>query len=301
MMSNDWKPPTRHGVGASSVVTPEGTWPTFLAFLSERFAAIPSEQWAQRITSGYVLSDVGEPITTTTPFRAHTKIHYYRHLLIEPAIPFVETILYQDEHLIVADKPHFLPISPVGQYVQETLLVRLKRRLQIETLAPLHRIDRETAGIVLFSVRPETRDAYAALFRHRVVTKEYEAIAPTRADLSLPLRYQSRLVQSESFMQMREATGSPNSETHIELLATRGLLGRYQLAPVTGKKHQLRAHMASLGIPICNDRLYPDIRLNTIDATDFSRPLQLLAKAIGFVDPLTKLPREFKSARELHW
>jgi tRNA pseudouridine32 synthase / 23S rRNA pseudouridine746 synthase len=301
MTSKDWKPPTRDGVGASSVVTPEGTWPTFLAFLSERFAAIPSDQWVQRITSGNVLNDLGEPITANTPFRANTKVHYYRNLPVEPTIPFIEAILHRDEHLLVVDKPHFLPVSPVGQYVQETLLVRLKRSLHIETLAPLHRIDRETAGIVLFSVQPDTRDAYAALFRHRKVTKEYEAIAPTRADLFLPLRYRSRLVQSESFMQMREATGTPNSETHIELLATKGQLGRYRLSPVTGKKHQLRAHLAALGIPICNDRLYPDIRLSSRDASDFSQPLQLLAKAIGFVDPLTQVPRHFKSKRELLW
>jgi tRNA pseudouridine32 synthase/23S rRNA pseudouridine746 synthase len=166
---------------------------------------------------------------------------------------------------------------------------------------PLHRIDRDTAGLVLFSVQPATRDQYAALFRQRVVVKRYEAIAPLRADLLLPMRHRSRLEQSESFMQMREVAGTPNTETGIELLEVKESLARYRLSPVTGKKHQLRAHMAALGIPILNDRLYPLLVPASDNEPDYSKPLQLLAKSLAFVDPLSGQQRQFESRQQLLW
>jgi tRNA pseudouridine32 synthase / 23S rRNA pseudouridine746 synthase len=302
MNSDDWAPPTRNGVGASSVALPPGPWATILEFLTERFAAIPRDQWLARMSRGDVFTAQGTIVNGNTHYQAHGKIYYYRHLLAEPRIPFVESVIYRDEHIVVADKPHFLPVMPAGRYVQETLLVRLKQNLGIDTLVPIHRIDRDTAGLVLFSVQPATRDSYAALFRQRAVTKCYEAIAPWRVDLSLPMRYRSRLVQGDAFMQMREIQGPANAETEIESLEVNGPLARYRLSPVTGKKHQLRAHMAALGIPIVNDRIYPQLnpRADECDR-DYSKPLQLLAKSLAFTDPLSGQPRRFHSTQQLRW
>jgi tRNA pseudouridine32 synthase/23S rRNA pseudouridine746 synthase len=200
---------------------------------------------------------------------------------------------------VVADKPHFLQVTPSGPFLQQTLLVRLKKQLGLPDLVPIHRIDRETAGLVLFSTRAAERDAYQALFREHAVAKHYEAIAGHDPALAFPLLRKSRLVEDEVFFRQREAPGEPNSETRIELLEVRGELARYGLSPVSGKKHQLRVHMNALGLPILNDRIYPPVERTPED--DWSRPLQLLAKTIAFIDPLTGQARRFESRLRLPW
>lgn len=291
-------PPTRDGVSASCVVAPPGDWRTTHEFLSEHFEAIAQEQWFERMTRGDVTDESGERIAPETPFVPHRKIYYYRVVADEPHIPFEETILFQDEHIVVADKPHFLPVVPAGRFVQETLLVRLKRKLGVDTLSPAHRIDRDTAGLVLFTIQPNARDAYHRLFRDRLVQKCYEAIAPTSSAHNFPLTRRSRLSAGNEFMQMREVSGAPNTETHIELIETRGTMARYSLRPVTGQKHQLRVHMAALGVPIIHDRLYPNL-LAEEAGDDYLKPLQLLAKKIAFDDPITGQSRCFSSKQRL--
>jgi tRNA pseudouridine32 synthase/23S rRNA pseudouridine746 synthase len=292
----------RDGVGPSSVALPPGAWTTLIDFLAERFSGVSRDEWLARMARGEVLTAQGDAVSCDMPYQAHTKIHYYRHLAFEPRIPFEEAVLFRDDHLVVVDKPHFLPVMPAGRFVQETLLVRLKRRLGIDTLVPIHRIDRDTAGLVLFAVQPTTRDSYIALFRQRAVAKRYEAIAPWRADLQFPLVHRSRLTTGDSFMQMRETDGPANSETLIELVARSAGLARYSLSPVTGKKHQLRAHMAALGIPIHNDKIYPHFQPRTAaNETDYSQPLQLLAQSLAFVDPLSGEQRQFVSQQTLRW
>ena len=289
--------PTKNGVGPSCVGLPAGNWLTITDFLVERFPAITREVWLQRMAQHLVVDEFGEPVTPDRPYPKHMRIYYYRAVDEETHIPFEETILYQDEHLIVADKPHFLPVTPSGHYLQETLLVRLKKRLGIDTLIPIHRIDRETAGLVLFSVQPGERNAYQALFRDQAVTKHYEAIAPWRDDLQLPLIRKSRIVEDEPFFRQREVAGPANSETHVDVLKISGVQAKYELSPVTGKKHQLRVHMNALGLPILNDRMYPPV-VDTPD-DDYDLPLQLLAKSIAFIDPLTKQTRRFESSQTL--
>jgi tRNA pseudouridine32 synthase/23S rRNA pseudouridine746 synthase len=276
---------------------PAGHWPTITDFLLERFPAITREIWLQRMQDGLVVDEFGVAVTPGRAYRGHMRLYYYRALDDEPRIPFEEILLYQDAHLVVADKPHFLPVTPSGPYLQETLLVRLKNRLGIDSLIPIHRIDRETAGLVLFSVQPAERNAYQALFRHRTVSKHYEAIAPWRDDLSFPITRQSRIVEDEPFFRQLEVAGKPNSETCIEVLEIRGNKARYALSPVTGKKHQLRVHMNALGLPIDNDRMYPPV--SPTPADDYGLPLQLLAKSIAFTDPVTGQARQFQSRLSL--
>jgi tRNA pseudouridine32 synthase/23S rRNA pseudouridine746 synthase len=246
---------------------------------------------------GEVLDEAGRPLGPASPYRAGACVFYYRELEAEPPIPFVEHILYRDEHLLVADKPHFLPVMPAGRFLRETLLVRLRRAGAPEPLAPVHRIDRETAGVVIFSLDPSTRGAYASLFQRREVRKVYEALAPPLAGLELPFTRRSRVVRGEPFFRMREVEGEPNSETRVESASDARGATLYRLVPVTGRKHQLRLHLAALGIPILNDRLYPDIGDAADD--DFSRPLKLLAKSVAFRDPLTGREHHFESGREL--
>jgi tRNA pseudouridine32 synthase/23S rRNA pseudouridine746 synthase len=295
----------KDGVGPSRVGLPVGPWTTAIDFLVERFPAIPRTEWLTRMSRGDVRTSDGTLITPQTGYRPHTTIYYYRHLEVEPRIPFDEIVLFQDEYLVVADKPHFLPVAPTGRYVQETLLVRLKRRLGLDTLAPLHRIDRETAGLVLLAVVPSMRARYVDLFRQRAIRKSYEAIAPLRADLQLPATYRNRLVASESFMQMHAVEGESNAESAIALLEVQGDRARYGLTPITGKRHQLRAHMAALGIPIENDRLYPRILpapngRSELEAA-YKKPLKLLAKRVEFIDPISGAMRRFESRQCLQW
>jgi len=296
------KPPMLEGVSASCVALPAGPWPLLADFLAQRLPAVSQAQWLQRMTQGRVLDENGRPLPPDAPFQPQTRVYYYRELSAEPLIPFEASVLYQDEHLLVADKPHFLPVTPTGRFVQQTLLVRLKRQLGIEHLSPIHRIDRETAGLVLFSVRPQDRGAYQALFRDKVVEKTYEAIAPLRPDLPLPQVHMSRIEPDEQFFRQREVVGEPNSETHFELLRAQGDLGLYRLSPVTGRTHQLRVHMHALGRPIIGDLFYPEVVHGPGHTDeDYSRPLQLLARSIAFTDPVTGQPRRFESQRRLTW
>jgi len=291
--------PVRNGVSASCVALPEGSWPTVADYLAHRFARFPLEEWQTRMARGDVFDASGKMLSPDCPYVSHRKIYYYRSLPPELPIPFEETVVYQDDWIVVADKPHFLPVVPSGRYLQETLLVRLKRKLGIETLVPMHRIDLDTAGLVLFTIQPKTRNAYQAMFRERAVDKHYEAIAPYRADLPLPSVITNRLREAAAFMQMQVTAGEPNAETHLTLLETQGALARYALHPVTGQRHQLRVHMASLGLPIVNDRIYPHLypELPLGQTPDYDRPLKLLAKSIAFTDPITGARRTFESKR----
>ena len=284
---------TRNGVGPSCIGLPAGAWHTITDFLVERFPAISREVWLERMANHLVVDEFGVPVTAGRPYPGHMRIYYYRAVDVEKRIPFDEVILFQDAHLVVADKPHFLPVTPSGHFLQETLLVRLKKRLGIDTLIPIHRIDRETAGLVLFSVQPGERNAYQALFRNQAVTKHYEAIAPWGKDLAFPVVRQSRIVEGIPFFRQHEVPGKPNSETRIDVIEINGNHARYALSPVTGKKHQLRVHMNALGLPILNDRLYPPV-FDTPD-DDYSLPLQLLARSITFDDPISGQKRHFQS------
>lgn len=285
------------GVGPSCTVLPPGPWPSVLAYLAQKFTRISEADWQARMTGGKVLDDRGRPLPPTHPYQAGLRLYYYRSVPQEPRIPFEAVILFQDEHLIVVDKPHFLPVMPSGGYLQETVLVRLKRQTGLDTLVPIHRIDRDTAGLVMLSVQPRSRGAYVALFRERAVRKTYEAIAPWHPGLALPLTRESRLEEAGHFMLQHEVSGPPNAKTLIEVLDIAPPLARYRLQPVTGQRHQLRVHMAALGVPILGDGLYPT--LTPEGQTDHAHPLQLLAKTLEFTDPLTAQARRFDSQRQL--
>jgi tRNA pseudouridine32 synthase/23S rRNA pseudouridine746 synthase len=249
------------------------------------------------MAAGEVVDQAGERVTDERPYSAHQRIYYYRSLPAEPTLPVQERVIFQDECIVVADKPHFLPVVPAGQYVQETLLARLKRKLNLDTLTPVHRLDRETAGVVVFCVQSSMRGAYQDLFRLRRVTKQYEAIVHFPSDVEVPDIYRTRLEEDQHFMRMRQVAGEPNTETHLRVLKVHGAFARLSLSPITGRKHQLRVHCAALRMPIVNDRFYPE--LQAVAADDFARPLQLLATSIAFQDPITGHARAFATSHQL--
>lgn len=281
---------------ASTLQLPTGTWTTVLDCLCDRFNHIGREVWLARMARGRVLDANGEAITASTPYRVGLRVRYFREVVDEPVIPFTETIVYADDQIIVVDKPHFLPVTPKGRFVQQTLLARLIERFDNPHLSPVHRIDRGTAGLVMFCVNRAHRDVYHQLFRRHQVTKQYQALALPLPQLSFPLVHRSRLVAGDPFFRMQEVSGEPNSETHIDVLERGATQWRYRLNPITGKKHQLRVHMAALGAPIVNDDFYPTV----IERPDhFEQPLKLLAATLSFIDPITSEVRVFNSGLSL--
>lgn len=290
--------PMRGGVAPSRVYLPPGPWATLGDFLRERFPHLPEDILRLRLERGDIVDGEGMAQRAGQPYRPHGWLWYYREVPDEAAVPFALEILYRDASLVAVDKPHFLASTPGGRYLRETALTRLREQLALPHLSPMHRLDRETAGVLLFCADPAKRGAYQALFQSREVRKEYEAWAPWRADLAFPLRYCSRVEAVPGRFVMREMEGEANSETHVDVLARRGDWACYRLRPMTGRKHQLRVHMNALGMAILNDRFYPEcVAADAED--DLSRPLQLLARAIEFIDPFSGESRRFESRRVL--
>lgn len=288
----------RDGVAPSYLYLPEGDWPDLIRFLVERFPDVSEAAWRERMARGDVVDGSGQLLQPSSRFKRGLRIFYYRELdEPETPIPFKEEILHIDEQLVVVDKPHFLPVIPSGRFLHETLLVRLRKTLDEEDLVPIHRLDRETAGVVIFSRNAASRGVYQSMFQKRVIDKEYEALAPRLHEVQFPFTYRSRMVEGDKFFVMKEAEGEPNSETLIDVIEHRGELTLYRLHPHTGRQHQLRVHLSSLGIPIVNDAFYPVALPCKQD--DVSQPLQLLARAISFIDPLSGDWREFRSQRSL--
>lgn len=299
--------PIIDGIKPSFLVLPhEQQWhnQTLLAFLCSHFPFVPESTWKKRLNSGMVVNQNGESLNEFSPFQAGETIFYYREVSRneEPRIPFEERILYVDEHLIVVDKPHFLPVIPSGRFLRETLLTRLRlhpdlQHLNVNDITCIHRLDKDTAGVMLFSHQAHSRASYQQLFANRLVHKTYHALAPTRLDLNYPIEIRSRLVRGDSFFLTKEEAGESNAHTIINLLEQRGEISLYELHPITGKKHQLRVHMMKLGMPLLNDMLYPEVF--PAGTENYAQPLKLLAKRIEFCDPITGENRVFESQQNL--
>ena len=289
--------PLRNGLAATRVRLPvTDDWPTALAYLIARFPEAEA-RLRELFAAGEVVDAAGRPITATTPYRPGGSIFLYRDPPPEVEVPFAIEILHRDDNIVVVDKPHFLSTMPRGRHVMQTALVRLRRDLDLPDLSPAHRLDRMTAGVLLFTVRPPVRRAYHELFANRAVRKVYEAVAPIDPDLSLPRSVRTRIVKQRGVLRAETVAGEPNAETTVDLLAVHGELGLYRLVPHTGRTHQLRAHMDTLGLPIIGDNYFPRIR--SVPDDDFTAPLQLLARSLEFTDPISGVLRRFQSSRRL--
>lgn len=276
---------------------PEGSWATARAYLVDRLAAGDGVIDAM-IGEGLIVGEGGRPLTAEAAYEPGMFLWFHRELPDEEPVPFPLEVVYRDDHIVVADKPHFLATTPRGSHVAETALARLRRDLGLPELGAAHRLDRLTAGLVLFTVRPGERGAYQALFRDRLIGKEYEAVAPYDPGLALPRTARSRIRKERGVMAAREVAGEPNAVTEVELAEFRDGLARYRLIPRTGQTHQLRVHMNALGVPILGDPLYPVVT-GPVPPGDFRRPLQLLARTLEFTDPLTGRAHQFASGRTL--
>lgn len=274
--------------------------PALLDFLDRRFPRVGREVWLARFEAGKVRGEDGCAVGLESPYRAGERLTYRREVEEEAPIPFAEEVIFRSDHLLAADKPPFLPVIPAGRFVEECLLYRLRRSTGIDSLVPLHRLDRHTRGLVLFSLRPESRGRYGELFARAQIERTYHAVAhaperPTESEWTVA----NRLVPGEPWFRMQEAVGEPNARTHVRLLDWRAGRGLFELRPATGKKHQLRLHLAALGFGVVGDRLYPELLPEAPD--DFTRPLELLARRLRFVDPVSGEELELASRQGLDW
>lgn len=295
--------PLRDGVDPTRVVlrTDEGTVVDAM-LAAPACAGLTAEDLIARVADGHVLDVAGERVDLGEPAVSGRPIYFYRDLPVETEIPFDLAIIHQDDDLVVVDKPHFLATMPRGAHVVQTALVRLRRQLDNPALSPIHRLDRLTAGVLMFSARPAARGPYQQMFAQRLVSKEYRARAPIDDSLEFPITVRNRIVKDAGDLRARLEPGTENAVSTIDLIGRHGDRGVYRLLPQTGRTHQLRLHMSGLAIPIDGDPLYPQVRPDLAaapDRGDFSDPLQLLAYAVEFDDPLSGERRRFVSRRSL--
>lgn len=291
--------PPRHGLQSAWVRSPSsGPWPTLAAWLHERLS--PGVDVDAFLATGRIVDLTGTPVCATDPFRPDADLYFHRDLRPEPVVPGGLPVLYRDERIVVVDKPHFLSSIPRGRHVVQSVVVRAREELGMADLGPAHRLDRETAGVLLLTTEKRWRAPYQQLFEQRRPRKVYEALAAHDPGLELPRVVRSHIVKDRGVLTAREVPGAaPNAETLVELVEVRGGIGRYRLTPTTGRTHQLRVHLAALGIPIVDDPLYPTPWPDDVD--DFSRPLRLLARTLAFTDPVDGTERELTSRRTLDW
>lgn len=278
----------------------ERPYPPILDFLVQRFPTVGQASWEERILEGKVLDEAGNPISKETPYHPQKRLFYFREVLEEPVIPLQEDILFQNDEILVACKPPFLPVTPAGPYVNECLLHRLRTKTGNSNLVPLHRIDRETSGLVLFSMNKETRGRYGGLFLSGTIEKTYEALSEaTHRPEVTDWTVDNRLVKAEPWFRMKAIPGAVNAQSRIKLVAFKNNLLHFLLYPLTGKQHQLRVHMSGLGFRIMNDRYYPELLPKQKD--DLNNPLQLIARRVQFIDPVSGRKMEFESERKLRF
>jgi len=289
--------PVRDGLGPDRLRMPAGVAvPTIAEYLSSHH---PDEDWAGRIAAREVVDEHGRVVDRDTRYQPTRFVYFYREPAPEVPVPFDIDVLHRGDGLVVVDKPHFLSTIPRGAHIRETVVVRLRRDLGLPDLVPVHRLDRMTAGVLLCTADPALRRPYQEMFERQRVRKVYEAIAPHVGDVEFPRVVRSRIRKVHGELTAYEEAGEPNSETRIEMVERCGDLARYRLHPRTGRTHQLRLHLNSLGAPIVGDNFYPQFRGR--DPDDFTDPLRLLARTLEFDDPVTGESRRFESRRVLEY
>jgi len=292
--------PPRQGVDAQRFRMPQGgPWRSLRDHLVERLAAgLTADEIDRMLSAGEFVDADGRPVPADAPFVPRSVVWAHRDLPEEAALPADIQVLHRDERLVVVDKPHHMATMPRGRHVVQSALARARVLTGLPRLAPAHRLDRPTAGVLMLTTEQRWRGAYQQVFAAGLVRKTYLAVAPVRPGLELPLVRRTHLVKQHGTHQAREVPGErPNAETLVELVDTAEEFGLYRLTPTTGRTHQLRCQLSGLGIAIVGDPLYP--RDRAVDDDDFGEELQLLAAVLAFDDPVDGQPRRFVSRRRL--
>lgn len=314
-------------------LTPNNAAPVTIAdYLVARFYPNDPQIIHARFNTGEVRLDDGTILSSDSPYMPGERIWYFRELADEPQLPSDMPVLYEDEHVLAIDKPHFLPTTPRGSYIAQTALTKLRVREQNPLLIPIHRLDRPTAGVLLFAKTVQARRPFQMMFQHRQASKTYRAVAPVPSDVTAAeqalstegLQVRSHIQKIRDQLQVQQLSEQecaaqgvePNTLTTVKILRTftpsaqavegwraepalnkKQEWALYDLEPHTGKTHQLRAHLNLLGSPILGDVLYPQVLPDTPDRPEY--PLQLLAYSLHFEHPITGERVDLHSGRSL--
>lgn len=295
------RPPMRGGINATPVTLPDEPWETITQWAAHRFGA----DGELAVTRGDLFYDFARPVTPTDPYRRGVRVWIFRPVPDEPDEPIMFDVVARTDNYIVIDKPHDLATIPRGSHVARTVTVAARRQFANDDLVPAHRLDAETAGLVLLTTHPEARGPYQKLFERREVSKRYQAVAPVVDGFTGWTRVELRLERGRVPLVTDVVAGEPNAVTDMRIarvLNTTDEAGRplalWEMKPLTGKTHQLRVTLNYLGAPIVGDPLYPRL-LTFAEMDERDYPLQLHACELGFTDPLTCEELSFVSRREL--
>lgn len=322
-------------VSCEGAITAEDFLRQLISDQRHRDPADDESALAERFARGEVVLDSGEQLSPDSLLRPGIFVNFYRYPAPEREVPGELRVLFSDATLLVIDKPPFLATLPRGQHIRETALVKARMEFGIPELSPCHRLDRLTRGVLMMTARPDARGAYQTMFDRRLPLKTYEAI--TELPDNAPFDPIPRFSQWRSW---HEPTAENPWILHHHMIKIRGRLSTYldesvpvaemnavtrivgarteihdgrevtvwQMQPGSGRTHQLRVVMRSLGLPLLNDPLYSDVedaalltpdgplpRPVFVEDEDFTKPMGLVAKRLDFTDPLTGEPRSFVS------
>jgi len=156
---------------------------TIFEYLLARFPQVNAAIWRERVSRGLIMLSDGTALEENSPYRHGMTVFYRKEVPSEPPLLEEPLIVYRDDEILVADKPHGMPVTPSGEHIGRSLFVRLQRITGLPDLAPIHRLDRDTAGLLLFTIKADARAHYHRLFAEGRIEREYLAVAHVDAPL----------------------------------------------------------------------------------------------------------------------
>lgn len=284
-----------------------------LDYYTQRYQHSSRSEWEKRIVAGQVLLN-GVPTTATAILQAGHQLTYHRPPWQEPEVPLEFNVLHEDADLLVIAKPSGLPVLPGGGFLQNTLLWQLQQRYPDSPPAPIHRLGRGTSGLMLLARSPSARARLSQQMRDRQIRKTYRALASGTAtfnEFTITQPIGKVPYPTLGYVYAATSDGLP-AQSDCRVLKRNVDSTLLEVTILTGRPHQIRIHLATIGLPLVGDPLYgwgglpllqsgvmsPDSRLKSPMQT-LSVPgdcgYHLHALRLSFVHPTTGQPVSYTS------